>query len=205
MCNHRFTIQICCKSHLLCFVFSDLLFCWLIFSTHGNQSFVIPYTLELCLVFVFVLNLCAGWSIYSLDWQSCQTFVILKWVIYIGLFLLFFMVLLFFWIIVMGVVGLNSDLGGIIAIGMQFVFGYQWKEKEGKNIGLENLTLELILIIWCGGMCLRPKATHCKFKSGNQSLQKNWGLRLPTMTFPFPDPAKVGLLCTCATFYIEQW
>ena len=70
------------------------------------------------------------WSIYSLDWQSYQTFMILKWVIYIGyIYIYIYRERVFYGIAVllknvMSVVGINSDLDGIIAIGMKFVFGY---------------------------------------------------------------------------------
>lgn len=43
-------------------------------------------------------------------------------------------------------------------------------------MGLENLTLKLIFIIWCDGKCLPSKATCCKFKSINQPLHKIGGL-----------------------------
>ena len=47
------------------------------------------------------------WSIYSLDWQSYQTFMILKWVIYIG-FIYIYIYIVFYGIAVL----LNNSYEG---------------------------------------------------------------------------------------------
>ena len=46
---------------------------------------------------------------------------------------------------------------------------------------------------WCDDKCLPPRAKSCGFKSGNQPLQKQLGLRLPTIISHRPH--KSGELC----------